>query len=134
MAQRGRSVGARSRPLSASRSPGRSGDFSRSFPCMDHPCGCHDADECWAGCCCLSDAEKLVWCEARGVEPPSFVRRNAERELAQAKKKRCCCCKDEDCGENGAPESQPTFHWVLGITATRCHHHGPAGLMTTAPG
>src|SRR5262249_48472110 len=85
----------------------RARDFSRPFPCMDHPCGCHDADECWAGCCCLSDAEKLAWCEAKGVEPPSFVRRNAERELAQAKKKCCCCCKDEDCGEHGkAPESE----------------------------
>ena len=103
---------------------------------MDHPCGCHSADECWAGCCCMSDAEKLAWCEARGVEPPSFVRRNAERELAQAKKKKCCCCDDGCCDQhkNANAEDQPKIRWVLGITASRCHHHGPAGLMTTAPG
>jgi hypothetical protein len=101
---------------------------------MDHPCGCHDADECWAGCCCMTDAEKLLWCAAKGVEPPSFVRRNAERELSQAKKK-CCCCKDDCCDEHGkAPESEPKFRWVLGFAASRCHHHGPASMMTTAPG
>jgi hypothetical protein len=115
----------------------RARDFSRPFPCMDHPCGCHDADECWAGCCCLSDAEKLAWCEAKSVEPPSFVRRNAERELAQSKKKKCCCCEDGNCAEHGdqaKPDAESKLRWVLGFVAARCHHHGPAGLMTTAPG
>ncbi len=116
--------------------PGRARDFSRPFPCMDHPCGCHDADECWAGCCCLSDAEKLVWCEANGVEPPSFVRRNAKRERAQSKKK-CCCCQDGDCAEHddrAKPDAESKVRWVLGFAASRCHHHGPVGLLTTAPG
>src|SRR5262249_39494911 len=43
------------------------------FPCMDRACGCMNAAQCWKGCCCFSDADKLAWAAAHHVEPPAFV-------------------------------------------------------------
>jgi hypothetical protein len=41
------------------------------FPCQDHLCGCHNAAECWAHCCCFSHAEKQAWARDHGITPPA---------------------------------------------------------------
>jgi hypothetical protein len=46
-------------------------DRSEPFPCQNHLCGCHNAAECWAHCCCFSHAEKQAWARAHGVTPPA---------------------------------------------------------------
>lgn len=43
-------------------------DRSRPFPCMDSPCGCATADQCFSSCCCHSPAERLAWARAHGVD------------------------------------------------------------------
>jgi hypothetical protein len=80
-------------------------DLSKPFPCMNRPCGCQNADQCWHECCCFTMREKLAWAEANGVTPPDFVREAAAREaLADAsnaghehgvlcQEKHCCCCR-----------------------------------------
>ncbi|MFM7107105.1 MAG: hypothetical protein ACKOZU_00590 [Planctomycetaceae bacterium] len=44
-------------------------DRSRPFPCMDKPCGCASAEQCFAACCCHTPVERLAWARARDVEP-----------------------------------------------------------------
>lgn len=43
-------------------------DRSRPFPCMDKPCGCATAEQCFTSCCCHTPAETLAWARTRGVE------------------------------------------------------------------
>jgi hypothetical protein len=42
-------------------------DRSTPFPCMDTPCGCVSAQQCFTHCCCRSPAETLAWARANGV-------------------------------------------------------------------
>lgn len=44
-------------------------DRSRPFPCMNKPCGCRSAQQCFNDCCCHTPAETLAWAKARGLEP-----------------------------------------------------------------
>jgi hypothetical protein len=44
-------------------------DRSRPFPCMDKPCGCATAEQCFTSCCCHTPAETLAWARARGMDP-----------------------------------------------------------------
>jgi hypothetical protein len=78
-------------------------DASQPYPCQDQPCGCHSAEECWAGdCCCFTLHEKLAWAEARGLEPPQQARR-----LARARKASPAppapCCRPGRGGQNFGP-------------------------------
>jgi hypothetical protein len=43
-------------------------DRSRPFPCMNKPCGCANARQCFTKCCCNTPAETLVWARANGVD------------------------------------------------------------------
>ena len=40
------------------------------FPCMDRPCGCRNADDCWQHCCCFSPAEHVAWSRQHGLSIP----------------------------------------------------------------
>ena len=44
-------------------------DRSRPFPCMNKPCGCRSAQQCFTSCCCHPPGETLAWAKARGLEP-----------------------------------------------------------------
>lgn len=55
---------------------GRPKDRSIAFPCMDRACGCHDAADCKAHCCCFSSDEKLAWAAEHGVDAEPFVDRS----------------------------------------------------------
>src|SRR5262245_25224990 len=72
-------------------SPASAKDKSTPYPCMNHACGCRNAEECWRGCCCFSNVEKVAWADANGVEIPDYVRTAAASEQA-AKPKKCCKC------------------------------------------
>ena len=36
-------------------------DRSQPFPCMDSPCGCATAEQCFRDCCCTTFAERLAF-------------------------------------------------------------------------
>ena len=55
-------------------------DLSQPFPCMHRVCGCRSAAQCWKGCCCFSDREKLAWAAVHHVTPPAFVIARASLE------------------------------------------------------
>src|SRR5258708_4975277 len=66
-------------------------DLSKPFPCMHRLCGCMHSAQCWKGCCCFSDREKLAWAAAHGVEPPAFVVAAAWKSMDAERK---CCDKN----------------------------------------
>jgi hypothetical protein len=57
---------------------------------MHRQCGCRNADQCWKGCCCFTNRQKLTWAEQNGVRPPDFVARAAASESPTAQKHSCC--------------------------------------------
>src|SRR5262249_15950818 len=72
-------------------------DQSQPFPCQDHLCGCHNAEECWRDCCCYSPEEKLAWARAHGVEPPAYAAKpNGGWHTARMRDRDAdsCCCND----------------------------------------
>ena len=81
-------------------------DARKPFPCMNSPCGCRDADQCWLHCCCHSLAERLQWAQQNHVQPPDDV-------IAEAKAEGIAwnASLDDD-GCNGGDADQ--------------HEHGPA--------
>jgi hypothetical protein len=68
-------------------------DRSRPFPCMDKPCGCATAEQCFKNCCCHTPAERLAWAKAHSVEPAVLV--TLERLAAKPARPRpqTCCEK-----------------------------------------
>ena len=69
---------------------------AEAFPCMNSPCGCSTAAQCWDKCCCHTDTEKLAWAKRHGVEPPVFLteRVSLAQKIAKSKPSLCCCSKD----------------------------------------
>src|ERR1051326_7066249 len=55
-------------------------DRRTPYPCMDRPCGCASAEDCWRNCQCFTARERLAWAEAHGVEAPDYLREAAARE------------------------------------------------------
>ena len=73
-------------------------DRSRPFPCMDKPCGCATAEQCFASCCCNTPAELLAWARANRVDPSllaSLAGRVASAEATAAKGSGSCCATPE---------------------------------------
>lgn len=87
------------------------------FPCMDCPCGCNSAEQCWRSCCCHTLAERVDWAREHGVRPPEYAIDEARRQridlcwldepagsqtamkccAAQGgQNKPCCCCHHDD--------------------------------------
>ena len=56
-------------------------DRSQAFPCMDSPCGCLSADQCFQDCCCHSPAQLLAWANRHDVALD--VLRSLELRVAQ---------------------------------------------------
>jgi hypothetical protein len=109
-------------------------DRSQPFPCMDNPCGCSSADECWHHCCCHTNREKVAWAREHGVTPPDFVIAAAEKEEHEESGTRVCCHHHgcEKCAAKAAAaahaESEPgkktvlRFGFVLVDMARHCRN------------
>jgi hypothetical protein len=50
-------------------------DRSVPYPCMDNPCGCTCAEDCWRHCCCTTPDERWAWARAHNVQPPAYAER-----------------------------------------------------------
>ena len=81
-------------------------DRSELYPCRDRPCGCGSAAQCWAGCCCFTNAQKVAWAEANGVTLPAFVRAAAEREAVSQIPARSASSGPR--AQRAEPKSEPT--------------------------
>ena len=90
-------------------------DRSQPFPCMDKPCGCATAEQCFTSCCCHTPAETLAWARARGLKPAvleALARRAGVAEVAKAKPAGGCCAakatKQPACCSDGGGPSRKT--------------------------
>lgn len=98
-------------------------DRSRPFPCMDKPCGCATAEQCFTNCCCNTPSQTLAWAKARGLEPGliAALERRASRADSEAVVAACCtvrsapsCCREETPpAETSATAAVPTRAVVL---------------------
>lgn len=106
-------------------------DRSQPFPCMDRPCGCKNAAQCWRSCCCTTPQERLAWARQRGIEPPSTLALLValRRPTGGSAKRSCCAHKaNAECAAE-AKESQPSeggSREVVSISAWRTCHGLPS--------
>jgi hypothetical protein len=107
-------------------------DTSTPFPCQNHHCGCHTAEQCWRSCCCFSAAERLAWAAAHGVTLTADVRAAMHDEShephAACEHKGCCEGAADDhesdghhCGKCRDSEQAPKARWISGFQAQKCH-------------
>jgi hypothetical protein len=102
-------------------SGGEGKDLSQPFPCMYRHCGCRNAQQCWRGCCCFSNKQKLAWAKANGVTPPQYVAAAAERETTKPAKASCCSTKKSDsCHVAVAQPAQDELSLTAVIEALTC--------------
>jgi len=89
-------------------------DRSRAFPCMDKPCGCATAEQCFTNCCCNTPAETLAWAKVHAVEPAvlaALEQRVAGGGLSvtKAEKNSCCASKASAVEESCCTSKQPAI-------------------------
>jgi hypothetical protein len=79
---------------------------SEPFPCMDRPCGCKSARQCWKSCCCTTHAERLAWAKSHGIEPPAELAATAAADPPETGKphRACCTAKHEHAAEGQSDE------------------------------
>lgn len=124
-------------PLPVSPSPTIDKDRSVAFPCQNRPCGCRSAEQCWKGCCCFSNREKLAWAKANRVVPPAYVVAAAEKESAEpvCHSGGCCsakptvsCCSHKKQVESDeakvATEEGSSHPFVIGVFMQKCQGQG----------
>lgn len=129
-------------PISLPLVDGSSKDRSVPFPCMDCPCGCSNAEQCWSDCCCHSVEERLAWARNHGIKPPSYL--IAAKVEGRPATRACCAAKRQCCSAHTAPCCQTTKHVhqeqetgnkVALIEALKCKGFGLSWLTipATAP-
>ncbi len=74
-------------------------DRSTPFPCMDKPCGCATAEQCFTSCCCHTPAETLAWARARGVEPAVIAALQRRVAAVSEQAEPSCCEATSSCAE-----------------------------------
>ena len=85
-------------PLPAPAAEGVQKDKSQPYPCMNSPCGCRSAEQCWRHCCCHTLAQRLEWARENHVQPPDYVLAEAAAEgIAWKPDSGSSCCSDQDC-------------------------------------
>jgi hypothetical protein len=103
-------------------------DRSRPFPCMDKPCGCATAEQCFTSCCCHTPAETLAWARARGLKPSvlePLARRAGVVETAAVPRGCCsaaadaessCCAALAVAADSPQPAAEPAGATMRTIT------------------
>jgi hypothetical protein len=93
-------------------------DLSQPFPCMHRHCGCRTAEQCWRGCCCFTNQQKVAWAQARDVAPPEYVVTAAKQETSRVAKASCCSTKKSGC--HSARKSSSDSPLLAMIEALTC--------------
>ncbi|MEZ6122264.1 MAG: hypothetical protein R3C49_03685 [Planctomycetaceae bacterium] len=100
-------------PLPVLRTPEK--DRSEPFPCMNNPCGCGSAEQCWKQCCCYTNRQKVEWAARNRVLVPDFVVAAAEEEsrksaaeTAQAATPKCAHCEHCKTTSGSSAQSRDT--------------------------
>jgi hypothetical protein len=101
-------------------------DGSQPFPCQSRKCGCQNAAQCWRGCCCFTNKQKVAWAKENQVELPQFVltaaRGEAKRELCRSNGRGgSSCCTKQGAKVPANEVATPAVRFVLAIQARQCH-------------
>jgi hypothetical protein len=105
-------------------------DRAVPFPCMDKPCGCATAAQCFTDCCCNTPAETLAWAKAHDVDPAvlAALERRAVAPVKAAAETSCCsanksCCEVaaktplESAADPEGPAEEPVSERSLSLRA-----------------
>ncbi|MFM7245612.1 MAG: hypothetical protein ACKO40_15765 [Planctomycetaceae bacterium] len=104
---------------------------ARPFPCMDKPCGCSTAEQCFASCCCNSPAELLAWAKAHGLEPAMLAALERRALAADADATSSSCCAAASCAVTPAAAAIDVCDDYRSL-ATRPAADAPAGEERSA--
>jgi hypothetical protein len=92
-------------------------DRSQPFPCMDKPCGCATAEQCFTKCCCNTPAETLAWAKAHAVEPAVLAalehRVAGSRKAVNSAAKSSCCSTNAPVVEESCCTTKPSANAVV---------------------
>lgn len=73
-------------------------DRSVVFPCMNSPCGCASAEQCFRDCCCTTLAERLAFARRHRLDAGLIASLEARllgsAERAERKPQGACCTSD----------------------------------------
>jgi hypothetical protein len=81
-------------------------DRSVPFPCMDKPCGCASAEQCFRECCCTTPAERLAWARRNGLGVDMLVALESRTVPGHASKKTGSCERERGscCSAQALPD------------------------------
>lgn len=83
-------------------------DRSVAFPCMNSPCGCASAEQCFRDCCCTTLAERLAFVRRHRLDGSLIASLEARMlgagELAKRKPQGACCASDRPAKPKGCCE------------------------------
>jgi hypothetical protein len=108
-------------------------DRSTPFPCMDKPCGCATAEQCFTSCCCHTPAETLAWAKANRLEPSLLaalerrVTRTASTAIGQDSRPSGCC------GGGAKPRATPSCCSRTDAEADMCTDYRSLAANTDRP-
>ena len=92
-------------------------DLSIPFPCQNMGCGCQNARQCWADCCCHSDQQKIEWAKANNVKPPAWFVAQLSDAGTESESCGSCCCSSQCC--SAKPAATPVAKCCCSEAATR---------------
>ncbi|MEI8318130.1 MAG: hypothetical protein WCH79_09295 [Planctomycetia bacterium] len=97
-------------------------DRSVAFPCMNSPCGCASADQCFRECCCTTLAERLAFARRHRLDAGLIAALEARLlgagELAERKPHAACCASD--LAAQNCCDSQPKSQSPSAAAEERC--------------
>ncbi|MFM8735361.1 MAG: hypothetical protein ACKOC8_09225 [Pirellulales bacterium] len=124
-------AGGRVNPVAAARLAGK--DRSTPFPCMDKPCGCATAEQCFTSCCCNTPAETLSWARAHRVDAAvvqALTKRVAAAAAPAATHAGSCCSAasvaPSCCSVARRPADPPADDAACGVCRSLAGEPGPA--------
>jgi hypothetical protein len=93
-------------------------DRSIPFLCMNRPCGCRSAAECWTSCCCTTKQERIAFARSLGLPIPDEPQ---VAETAVPHKRDCCTHGNGEAAcETTAGDVQSSEGVVLLSSVLRC--------------
>ena len=79
-------------------------DRSVPFPCMNSPCGCASAEQCFRECCCTTVGERLAFARRHRLDADLIAsleaRMKGDAELAERKPRKSSCCSGDRAATN----------------------------------
>lgn len=120
---------------------------AEAYPCMNHPCGCRSAEQCWHNCCCMSLLDKLEWARENHVTPPDYVLAEAELRGIQwhafclhaydEADSTCSCCRQHSsvCTDSSCAKRSRAASGIVLIEALKCSGAGDTwhGMSVSLP-